>query len=46
MSDITISAEALSRIVLAIRVLTDIALLMAITSVITAAIVHDYHTRD
>lgn len=46
MSDITISAETLSRIWLAFQVLTDIALLMAITSAITAAIVHNHHTRD
>ncbi len=46
MSDITISAEAISRIVLAIQLLTDIALLMVITSAITAAFVHNYHTRD
>ncbi len=46
MNDITISAEAISRIVLAIRVLTDVAILMVITSVVTAAIVHHYHTGD
>lgn len=46
MNDITISAETMSRIVFAIRVLTDVAILMVLTSVITAAIVHNYHTRD
>ena len=46
MNDFTISAEAISRIVLAIRVLTDVAILMVITSVVTAAIVHHSHTSD
>lgn len=45
MNDITISAEAISRIVLALRVLTDIALMMAITSAITAIVVRDHYKR-
>lgn len=46
MTDITISAETLSRIWLAIQVLTDIALLMVITSAITAIVVRDHYKCD
>ncbi|MBR9804710.1 hypothetical protein GYB59_24775 [bacterium] len=45
MSDITISSETIDRIWVALRLLADIGVIMAITSIITAIVVRDHYKQ-